>query len=98
MKLTQETDPYRKLASKVILQAIEDLAKAYSMVHRTKSQGKTRSAAEYTIYECESFFRGKDYRLYADAIDFNVDGETIIRKCKVLRMNMVRKTERGLKR
>lgn len=86
----------RKLSAAVLLQAIKDLCRSYSIVRKgkpkhhpgishSKFKEKERQYNEALqfVYELEKFFRDGEYKLYADAIDFNVDGETIIKKCKL---------------
>lgn len=86
----------RKLAAAVLLQAIKDLSQSYTIVRKgkpKKARGiphkeymekmrKYNEAQKY-VYELEHWFRSGRYSTFADAIDFDVDAETIIKKCKL---------------
>lgn len=86
----------RKLAAAVLLQAIKDLSISYRIVRKGKPQkirGMTDKEykanlrkydeAQFFIYDVERWFRSGEYTVFADAIDFDVDAESIIRKCKL---------------
>ena len=86
----------RRLAAAVLLQAIKDLTNSYRIVRggkpvkhmgmanaRYMEQMRRYNEAQNFIYELEKFFRSGEFSLYADAIDFNVDGMTIIKRCRL---------------
>ena len=71
--LTYETDPYKALASAVIVQAADDYRRALKMLKKNPKSVR----ASGTINSLERFFHSESYMLFT-----NLNGDTLLEMIK----------------